>query len=488
VSASYLIHSVAECESAFSEQEDQLENRQIACRNLGNLLQGIGRFDEAVIWHSFALDPEPDLTDLHCQLGRLYAQESKWHQAAAAFEKALEIRPDALHIHSNLAQIYGHIGNKLAEIESWYKALEHNPELINVQGYYKLGKAFGKQNKIDQAMFCLEKACELEEDFLPAHYDLADIWFYQGKLDDAQTQYQKIITQDEQEYKAHFKLGNTYLRKRQYDEAIAEFYKTIKVAPEFPWAYRDLVKTYLLMGKWDQAISTCHSILNLVEEFPWLYIQLGDAFAKKGRVLDAVSSFKKACTLRGWQECSDRNYHFTQDTFSYRLALWQPLMKPVMGQKNLRILELGSSQGMSSCWLLDTVLTDESSKLICLDTQFDPKLAENLQTTGRKNQVSLIKSTIRESRELLAKNSFDLIILQDRNRNTDHAWQNTQAMWQMLKVNGVAIFNDYGWTNPQDPQQNPKVGIDKFLKSVPQQFEVITHAAQSFQFIIKRTA
>ena len=132
MSASYLIHSVAECETAFSEQEDQLENRQTACRNLGNLLQGIGRFDEAVIWHSFALDPEPDLTDLYSQLGRLYAQESKWEQAAAAFEKALEIRPDALHIHSNLALIYGHIGNKIAEIESWYKALEHNPELINV--------------------------------------------------------------------------------------------------------------------------------------------------------------------------------------------------------------------------------------------------------------------------------------------------------------------------------------------------------------------
>ncbi len=487
MSSSYLIHSVAECESAFREQEDHLENRQIACRNLGNLLQGIGRFEEAVIWHSFALDPEPDLTNLHCQLGRLYAQESKWQKAAAAFEKALEIRPDALHVHSNLAQIYGHIGNKAAEMESWYKALEHNPELINVQGYYKLSKAFGQQQKMDRAMFCLEKACELGEDFLPAHYDLADIWFYQGKLEKATTKYQSIINQDETEYKAHFKLGNIYLRKRRYEDAIAQFYKTIKVAPEYPWAYRDLVKTYLLMGKWDQAISTCNSVLNLVEEFPWLYIQLGDALVKKGRIADAVTSFKTACTLRGWQECSDRKYHFTQDTFSYRLELWQPLIEPLMGQKNLRVLEIGSSQGMSSCWLLDKVLTDESSKLICLDTHFDPKFLENLRATGRNDQVALMNGTVSDSMNLLAKHSFDLIILQDRNRDSEHAWQNTQAIWQILKVNSMAIFNDYGWVNPQKRQQNPKLGIDKFLTSVNQNFKVVNHTPQSFQLIISKT-
>ena len=488
MSDSYLIESVAECETAFTRQPDNTEHCQTVCRNLGNLLQGMGRFDEAVVWHSFAMDSQPNLVDVYAQIGRLYAQEANWEQAVTAFNKALKLKPDAVHIYSNLAQIYGQLGQRAAEINCWYKALEADPEMVNAQGYYKLGKAFEQFGKMDRAIVCLQRACDRSDDLFPAYYDLGEIWLRQGKLERAKASYQKILDKDPLQAKAQYKMGTIALMAQQYDLAIEQFRRTIKVAPEFPWAYRDLVKTFLQLKKWDEAISTCHAIINLVEEFSWVYIQLGDALREKGRITDAVANFKKACSLRGWKECSDRNYYFIRDTFSYRLALWQPILEPVMGQKELKIIEVGTYQGMSSCWLLDRVLTHDTARLVCIDLQFDPKFKENIQVTGAIEKVTLLSGTIAEHLPHLQSKSFDVVSLQDKRKSAENVFENASAAWQLLKVGGIAIFNDYGWRNLQAPQLNPKAGIDRFLAENNGKWELVTRSPQSFQFIIRKIA
>ena len=488
MSSSYLIKSFDECEAAFTEQADNIQYCQTVCRDLGNLLQGMGRFDEAIVWHSFALDEEPNLVEVYAQIGRLYAQETHWEKAVDAFNRALKLKPDTVYIYSNLAQIYGQMGQKMAEIECWYKALEFDPEMVNAQGYYKLGKAFEQFGKMEQSLVCLQRACVRSEELLPAHYDLGEIYLRQGKLDRAKISYQTILKYDPQQAKAHYKMGNIAFREQDYHAAIEAFHRTIKIAPEFPWAYRDLVKTFLQLQKWDEAISTCHAIINLVEEFPWIYIQLGDALQEKGRLGDAVANYKKACSLRGWTQCSDRDYYFTRDTFSYRLAIWQPLLESIMGQKDVKIIELSSYQGMSACWFLDTVLTADSARLVCIEPQWESKLQDNLNSTGAADKVTLLTGTVAQHLADLEPNSFDVANLQDKRKSIDSAFENTQAIWKLLKVGGLAIFNDYGWRNPQDSSQNPKAGIDRFLNSINGKWELVTRSPQSFQFIVRKIA
>jgi tetratricopeptide (TPR) repeat protein/predicted O-methyltransferase YrrM len=488
VNSSYLIKSLAECETAFTEQQDKVEYCQKVCRDLGNLLQGMGRFDEAIVWHSFALDNQPNLVEVYAQIGRLYAQEDNWEKAVVAFNHALKLNPDAVYIYSNLAQIYGQLGQKSAEIECWYKAIEFEPEMINAQGYYKLGKAFEQYGKMDRAVLCLQRSCDRSKELFPAHYDLGEIWLRQGKLELAKARYQTILEQDSQQAKAHYKMGNIYFQEKQYQAAIEEFRQTIKIAPEYPWAYRDLVKTFLQLQKWDEAISTCHAIINLVQEFPWIYIQLGDALREKGRITEAIASFKTACVLRGWPQCRDRNYYFTRDTFSYRLTIWQPILEPIMGQQELKIIELGSYQGMSACWFLDNVLTHDSAHLICIEPQWEFKLQDNLQATGAMNKATLLTGTVAEHLPNLAANSFDVANLQDKRKSAESAFENTHAVWRLLKIGGLAIFNDYGWFNPESPEQNPQAGIDRFLNSINSQWELVTSSPQSFQLIVRKIA
>ncbi len=488
MNSNYLINSIDQCASAFSEAEatDNPEHWQSATRELGNLLQGLGRFDEAIFWHSVALDSQPNLGEIFFQIGRLYIKEQNWDEAISYLQRALEYNPNSALINSQLAQVYGQLGKRDAEIKFWYQAVKIDPELVTAQGYYKLAKAFEQQRKVSEAIFCYERASNHGENLIPAHYDFAEICLRQGKLEQAISCYQKILKQEPQEAKAHYKIGTIYLQQKQHDAAIDQFRQTIKNAPEYPWAYRDLVKTFLLLQRWDEAIATCYAIINLVEEYPWVYVQLGNALREKGRITDAVAAFQKACALRGWPQCLENNYHFTRDNFTYRIPLWQPQLEPLIDHEGVNILEIGIYQGMSSCWLLDTVLTASSSKLVCIDSRIESIFKDNLAKTNKRDQVTLLIGDTHQHLASLTSESFDVVSLQDKRKLINHVRKNAKLTWQLLKVGGLAMFNDYGWQNRANPEQNPQKGIDEFLDSTRGEWELVNHSPQANQLIIRK--
>lgn len=488
MSYSYLADSVSQCALAFSKAEmaNNNEDWQSSSRDLGNILQGLGRFDEAIFWHSVALDFEPDLGEVFFQIARLYIKEENWEEAISYLHRSLDYSPNSALIKSNLAQVYGHVGKREAEIECWYEAVKIDPELVTGKGYYKLAKAFDQQKKISEALFCYEKASTNEDAVIPAHYDFADICQKQGKLEEAISCYQKIIEQDPQQAKAHYQIGTLYLRQKKYDSAIEQFRQTIKTAPEYPWAYRDLVKTFLLLQQWDEAIATCHAIINLVEEYPWVYVQLGNALREKGRISDTAKAFQKACELRGWSKCLENNYHFTRDNFTYRIPLWQPHMKHLIDKEGVNILEIGSYQGMSSCWLLDNILTTSSSKLTCIEPKVITTLKDNIVNTGKRAQVTFLAGNTHENLASLNSQRFDIISIQDKCKLSNHAYKNTELTWKLLKTEGLLIFNDYGWQNSANPQQNTKKGIDRFLDSIKHKWELVNHSPQANQLMIRK--
>ena len=482
--SSYLVQAIAQCEGAV---EDKVDNQtwQEAFTELGNLLQGMGQFDRAIVWHSLALENEANLGEVYCQLGELHVMEKNWSAALTSFENALEYLPNSAKIYSSLAQINGQLQRKEAEMDSWYKATEINPNLVNNTGYYKLAKAMKERGKIDEAISCYQKAARGKGVVAAALYDLGEIYQRQRKLDEALAIYQKILAIEPTEARAQYKLGNIYLQKRSFQEAIDCFRQTIRNAPDFPWAYRDLVKTFLILGKWDEAISTCYAILNLVDEYPWVYSHLGNALREKGKLPEAAASFQKTCAYRGWQKCVDNNYFFTFDLVSHRIDVWSEKLQSLIGAKGIKALEVGFYQGMSACWLLDTILTHETARLTCIDQNYSPKLKENITKTGAESKVTFLAG---DTHKLLTSCTpgFDVINLRDRCKLSHHAEKSTALAWKLLNPKGFIILNDYGWRNQASSEENPRLGIDRFLNSVKGRWELVYQSSQTFQLIIRK--
>lgn len=488
MSSSYLIKSVSECAAAFADEPNNPQNWQATCRDLGNLLQGMGRFEEAITWHSLALESEPNLAEIYAQLGRLYAQEENWAEAIAFFENALKSIPDSVHIYSNLAQIYGKMGKRELETSCWYKAVALNPDLVNGQGYYKLGQALEEQGKTEEAIECYQKSCDREPAALPAYYKLAEKRLQQKDLDSAKACLENIIKQDPNQSQAHYQLGRILSRQGEFDSAISEFRHTIKIDPEFNWAYSSLVNTFMQQEKWDEAISTCHAIMNLVEEFPWVYSLLANALRAKGNIPEAVVAFQKSYSLRGWPECVTNNYFIPVDQFTHRLALFETHLLPLVNQEDLAVLEVGNDFGIAACWLLDKVLTHSSARLTCIDEKFTDQLAENISKTGSQDKVTLLEKNIAQHLNSSKSQSFDVAILQDKQKHWKSVGNNANLAWKLVKVGGIVVFGNYGWRNPQHPEKDPKKGIDMFLTSIQGQWEVIELPPRGFQLMVKKIA
>ena len=484
--SSYLIQAIAQCEDAVGDKSNNSETWQEAFADLGNLLQGMGQFDRAIVWHSLALESEANLGEVYCQLGELHIIEKNWSSALVCFEHALEYLPNSARIYSSLAQINGQLQNKEAEMDSWYRATEINPNLVNSTGYYKLAKALEQKGDLDRAIACYQKSTQGKEGVAAAFYDLGEIYQRQRKIAEAQTVYEKILAISPTEARAQYKLGNIYLQKRSFEQAIDCFRQTIRNAPDFPWAYRDLVKTFLILGKWDEAISTCYAILNLVGEYPWVYSHLGNALREKGKLPEAAANFQKTCAYRGWQKCVDNNYFFTVDIFSHRIEVWTEHLQSLSAAENIKTLEVGFYQGMSACWLLDTILTHQTAQLTCVDQNYAPKLKANIAKTGAESKVNFLKGDTLTLLPSCTPDSFDLINLQDRCKLIDHSEKTAELAWKLLKSSGLMIFNYYGWRNPGNEQENPKVGIDRFLDSVKGQWQPVYQSPQTFQLIVRK--
>lgn len=484
--SSYLVQAIFECEQAVKVESSTQEAWQAAFRNLGNLLQGMGRFDRAIVWHSLALESEANLGEVYCQLGELYVLEKNWSAALSCFENALGYLPNSAQIYSSLAQINGQLQQREAEMDCWYQATKINPNLVNNSGYYKLAKALEQTGQMTEAIACYQKATEGEGRIIASFYDLADVYQRQRKLDQAQAIYEQVLAIEPTEARAQYKLGTIYLQKRYFEQAIECFRQTIKNAPDFPWAYRDLVKTFLMLQKWDEAISTCYAILNLVEEYPWVYVHLGNALREKGRLSEAAENFQKACEYRGWHQCVTNDYFFTQDIFSYRISIWEEHFQSLIAAEGVKALEVGYYQGMSSCWMLDNILTHQSDRLTCIDNNYVQKFKQNIAKTSSESKVTFLEGDIHQLLANCTPQSFALINLQDRCKLSDHSEENALLAWKLLQPGGFLIFNYYGWLNPNNVEQNPKQGIDRFLSSFQGQWEKVYQSHQTFQLIIRK--
>jgi len=168
----------------------------------------------------------------------------------------------------------------------------------------------------------------------------------------------------------------------------------------------------------------------------------------------------------------ENNYIFTVDWFSYNIPIWTHYLNELKNKPNLHFLEIGSFQGRSTVWLLENILTNDTSAITCIDTfehshhfQNDIKNLFDIffhNISKFKNKVNIIKN---KSQDALKKinEQYDFIYI-----NGDHkassVIENAILSFSLLKKGGIMIFDDYLWFQMKKFIDNPKIAIDAFLE------------------------
>ena len=199
-------------------------------------------------------------------------------------------------------------------------------------------------------------------------------------------------------------------------------------------------------------------------------------------------------------------YQFSSDWFSPHTPLWKEKLAIFSGMPDIQGLEIGSFEGRSAIWLLENILTHPTSHLTCVDKfEMDSEFREicekmklsiphdlnieecfdaNILASGASQRITKRRGASNEVLRNLALNSFDFIYI-DGSHTTRNVLRDAVLSWDLLKLNGILIFDDYRW-NPfeEDVLMGPKKAIDAFMECFDGEY-VLMH--MDYQVMLRKT-
>ena len=176
--------------------------------NLGNALQDLGQFDDAVAAFRRALDLKPGFAKAHYNLGNALRCLYRLEEAAASYRRALAFDPDLATAHCNLGIALQDLGQVQEAVASYGRALALEPGLA--EAHINLGIAFLDLGQLEDAAASYRRALAIQADFAAAHNNL----------------------------------GLALQASGEFDAAVASFRRALEIRPDYADAYSNLLFLY----------------------------------------------------------------------------------------------------------------------------------------------------------------------------------------------------------------------------------------------------
>lgn len=183
---------------------------------------------EAELQRALALDPQS--TNAHIMLGRLYTSRGQPAAAAEQFRAAIQNQSTDPVVHRQLGEALLQIGNPAAATQSFQRAIELAPN--SHEAYHGLATAHLAQGRLDAAAEAEQRALELAG----GNYTLAivgqgDIAREQGRYDEAIAHYNTALERDSRLAGAYLGLGKAALAQGRTEIALTHFQTGLAIEP-----------------------------------------------------------------------------------------------------------------------------------------------------------------------------------------------------------------------------------------------------------------
>lgn len=174
---------------------------------------------------------------------------------------------------------------------------------------------------------------------------------------------------------------------------------------------------------------------------------------------------------------------FTNNWFGNVVKTWEPYIKDFKGQPNKRCLEVGSYEGRSTIFMAENFCNGEGSFIDAVDTwkgALDQKnepleglyerFTNNLSKEIKSNRVKINKGPsfdilMQMAQEIKSgkREKYDLIYIDGSHVAKDVIIDAVLA-WELLKIDGILMFDDYGGGGSWPEYFIPRPAVDAFLK------------------------
>jgi predicted O-methyltransferase YrrM len=164
-----------------------------------------------------------------------------------------------------------------------------------------------------------------------------------------------------------------------------------------------------------------------------------------------------------------------------RLDWWNEHLKP-LAYKPINYLEVGIYEGRSMLWMLDNVLKHPDSTATGIDVLIRSHYMENLVRSGACEKVTNLRGRSQDILHTLPKSSFDVIYIDGSHLGQD-VLVDAVLSFELLKVGGLLIFDDYKWYTDWASEIRPGIAIDSFVTMYRNQLQFVH---RGYQLVVKK--
>ncbi len=261
---------------------------------VGEEFMEYGKYEDAVIQFSNAIDVDPDNEDAHLYRAQSYEKLQDYSNALKDYEKLTIFDEKEDEYFYNTARMY-------YLLQDYEKSLQFVDKALDNTRIYPQAR----QLKVN-VLIELEKyndALEVAKNAL--RYRENDINFYNygvvnelvGLYDEAEDAYKKAIRKNKSLVKAYVKLADLQRKRKKLTEAFETVNSAINIKDSYTDAYRVRSAIYADQLKYSEAINDISTILLIEPDNSEMYYLRGLYYQDYAQHMNAISDFNKVISM-----------------------------------------------------------------------------------------------------------------------------------------------------------------------------------------------
>ncbi|WP_413161390.1 tetratricopeptide repeat protein [Capilliphycus salinus ALCB114379] len=281
------------CQKAIESKPDVA----MAYKLWGNALQALGQLEEAKQQYNQALSLDPNIAEVHANLGSLSAKNQEWELAISYYQKAISLKPNLASAYRNLAKIWKRLGKTQEWAKCWYQVFSLEPETFTAEDLAKLAQSMLKLGKLDWAISCYQQLIKLDQSHIEAYRNLGEIYIRKQKWPEAIAIYYQAVKYHPQNPNFYCRLGQVLAHLQRWEEAITAYKKALDLNPKLGLVYQHLGEIWIAQAQFDQAIRCYRQLIELEPKNGEAYHRLGDILQENGQLDEAIEVYRQATEL-----------------------------------------------------------------------------------------------------------------------------------------------------------------------------------------------
>lgn len=252
----------------------------------GHILDQLDRYEDAISAYRSALSLGISDLEVETVLGIDLIRVGRYEEAVRLFEKLSREHPDyepalcyRIAAHTRLGQY------ELAE-EMFYLAQQLTDACPNC--FHHMAEALACSGRLDRAIYCWQRALEIEPDYPQARQRIAEAYRAQKQYEKARAFYVAELRHNPGNTDAMADLGDLLVDMDALDEAAAKFGLAAELEPRSARPHVMLGLIASQKGDPDTALRHLEIALRLDEHFPGLRSHLGETELRRGDHYEAM--------------------------------------------------------------------------------------------------------------------------------------------------------------------------------------------------------